>query len=320
MRTRMIAVEKAEDIARNAVLGGYGNVKTFRDTGMVRRHVELLCSMDCTHPYQYEMHARYSAQHGKRVKPLTIVVNTRCRKCPECRKRRAMFWQARAVTEWGQAPVSWFGTLTFRPDVDAYNDALARVELWERGVAFDELSDEEKFRARVRIAGQRITRYIKRLREGDVRRGKPDFRYLLVAEAHKGEKTSAEKWMQPHFHVLFHEQDKEGGLVLPGEIGLRADGSVRADRYGNPLVADTAFLKQQWQDGFSNFAKCCTPQAASYLCKYLTKDDASVRIRASFKYGKRDVPPAARPSRDPEVIDAANSTPPKEEDLHATHY
>lgn len=283
MRTRILAVERLEAIAVNAVLGGYGNVLTFRDSGMVRRLVELDVSMDCSDPVHCELHARYSAQHGKAVRPLSIVVRSRCRKCETCRKRRAMFWQARAVDEWGRSPRTWFGTLTFRPDVDVHVDAEARLELHKKGVAFDELSPDEQFRTRVLVGGRRVTRFLKRLRENPS--GRTRFRYLLVAEAHKGATSSGVKANRPHWHCLLHEVANEAPLVAPDEIAHRANGAVLTDRHGNPVVADSSFLKRQWHDGFSSFALCRSPQAAGYLCKYLTKEESSVRIRASFRYG-----------------------------------
>ena len=93
-----------------------------------------------------------------------------------------MFWSARAVTEWTIAPTTLFGTLTLRPEKDAEVDALARVALAERGVDFDrDLSRDEQFRARVKFAGLELTKFLKRIREGDVRRGRPDIRYLLIS-------------------------------------------------------------------------------------------------------------------------------------------
>lgn len=109
-------------------------------------------------------------------------------------------------------------------------------------------------------------------------------RYLLVAEAHASGKTSDLKRGRPHFHCLIH-QAEGAQLVEPHEWARKPTGDVRSDKYGNPLVDDTAFLKREWKLGFSSFAMCRTPQAASYVCKYLTKEEAATRIRASFRYG-----------------------------------
>lgn len=283
--TRFISVERLEATARNALLNGYGRVASWRDTETLRRQVHLHCEMDCQHPFEYEMHARYSANVRKRVKPLTVVVHSRCRKCAACRKRRTMFWQARAVSEFKKAPMTLFGTLTIAPEYDAQFDALSRISLAEQGVDFDRLPPAEMFRERVRQGGLELTKFLKRLREGDANRDKPQFRYLLVAEAHNGAKTSDAKRGRPHWHILLHEQTKDARLVLRSEWARDPNDAVLSDRYGNPFPHNEAFLKRQWKLGFSTFALCRTPQAAGYLCKYLTKEDASVRVRASFKYG-----------------------------------
>lgn len=284
MRHRMISIERLEAIARAAILGGYGHVMTWSDrdqrfAGQVRRKVHLTLAMDCQDPYEFEMHSRLNGVHNGTRKPLTILVSSRCRKCEPCRKRRQVFWQARAVTEFQSAPRTLFGTLTIHPDFDVRIDATARLELAERGVDFDRLLDSDKFRARVKYGGREVTNWLKRLREGDTRHEKPDIRYLLVAESHKGSTPQSVKTGRPHWHVLLHECDLSRPLVNPDEW------SGKHDRYGNITVSDESFLKAQWRIGFSNFSHCRTPQAAGYLCKYLTKDDASVRIRASFKYG-----------------------------------
>jgi len=295
MRKRFTTVERLEHIAREALLGRYGTISSWSDTQTLRRLVHLHCQMDCANPHEYELHARYSARHGRAVKPLTVVVHSRCRKCEPCRKRRTMFWSARAVTEWSIAPTTLFGTLTLRPEKDAEVDALARIALAERGVDFDrDLSRDEQFRARVKYAGLELTKFLKRIREGDKVRGRPEIRYLLIAEAHNGAQTSDAKRYRPHWHCLIHEQTKEARLVMPDEWARRPNGDLACDKYGNPYLADASFLKRQWEYGHSTFALCRTPQAAGYLCKYLTKAELDTRIRASFRYGNVERSGAAR--------------------------
>lgn len=291
MRKRFLAVEKLEQTAREAIVGGYGIVLTWdegsrdRHAGMVRRKVLLACSMDCTQPVIHELHARDSAWHGRKVAPLILEVHSRCRKCDECRRRRAMFWAARATAEFNSASRTIFGTLTTTPERDVYVDALARLSLSEKGVDFDRLGPVDQFRERTRYAGLEITKYLKRLREGDARRGKADFRYLLIAEAHDSAATSDAKRGRPHWHVLFHEKEPNGALALPDEWAVTPDGLPATDKYGNPYLTKTAFLKKQWNWGHSSFALCRSPQAAAYLCKYLTKSETPGRVRASFRYG-----------------------------------
>lgn len=291
-KRKLLTVERLEQIATNAILGGYGVVETFRDTGNVRRKVTLLCAMDCQSPYIAELHARDSAWHGKAVKPLIIELHSRCRRCEPCRSRKVKFWQARAVAEYEQASLTLFGTLTFAPERDVEVDCLARVQLAEKGVDFDQLPPDEKFRQRTIYAGVEITRWLKRVREGDTRRGKPDFRYLLIAEAHDSARTSDAKRGRPHWHCLIHEKASASALVLSEEWAKDpTTGDLRTDRYGNPFLTETAFLKRQWTQGHSTFAMCRSPQAAGYLCKYIAKEDTRSRVRASFRYGAAEAAP-----------------------------
>lgn len=283
MRQHVVTIERLEAIARAALLGGYGHVETWRDCGLLRRQVKLAISMDCQTPVYAELHSRFPAVHGKKRPPMTVVIETRCRKCPACRERKRVFWSARAKDEWLKAPYTLFGTLTFSPENDAVLDARARLWHQKRGVDFDRLPPEELFRERVRFAGQEVTKWLKRLRDSD-RNRRLGFRYLLVAEAHASGKTSELKRGRPHFHCLIH-QASGAQLVESHEWARKPNGDVRTDKFGNPLVDDAAFLKRQWQVGFSTFAMCRSPQAASYVCKYLTKEETSVRIRASFRYG-----------------------------------
>lgn len=294
MRKRFTTVERLERTAITALHGGYGRIASWsspndRYQGQLHRVIHLDVQMDCEQPYEYALHARHSATHGKAVKPITIVVHSRCRKCGNCKERRRMFWAARAITEFQKSHTTFFGTLTLDPQRDVEIDALARIELSERGVDFDrDLTAAERFRVRTRYGGMEITRWLKRLREGDRFREKPQFRYLLIAEAHNGAKTSEAKRGRPHWHVLLHECTGDFRLVLPGEWMRKSNGQPATDQHGNPLVGDHAFLKQQWTYGLSRWALCRTPQAASYLCKYLTKEEARVRLRASFRYGVED--------------------------------
>lgn len=283
MRIRIIPIERLEAIARAALIGGYGHVETWRDSGRLRRVVRLAISMDCETPVHAELHSRVPAIHGMKRPPMTLVIESRCRKCAPCRERKRMFWSARAIAEWRKAPLTLFGTLTFSPENDALLDARSRLRLARRGVDFDTLPNGELFIERVRTAGEEVTKWLKRLRNSD-RKRPCAFRYLLVAEAHASGKTSELKRGRPHFHCLIHQAP--GAPVLePHEWRVDRSGAVATDKYGNPMVADTAFLKREWQMGFSSFAMCRSPQAAGYVCKYLTKEETSVRIRASFRYG-----------------------------------
>lgn len=118
--------------------------------------------------------------------------------------------------------------------------------LKERGIEFSELTQAQKFAELQRIAGKRITLWLKRVRKnsGAV------IRYLLVAERHK---TGL-----PHYHLLVHEM---GGVV----------------RHRH--------LADSWSYGFTNFKLVLGGRPASYVAKYLGKSH-DARVRASLGYGQ----------------------------------
>lgn len=287
---RTLSIERLEHMARNALLGGYGHVVPWRDDprdryrGGPRRLVKIDVAMDCEVPHVVELHSRHSATHRLRRPPLACIIHARCRRCKTCKERRRVFWQGRAFSEYNAAYRTIFGTLTVSPEWDYVLDQRAFVRLAERGVNFDDLPEGEKFCERVKEGGFEITDYLKRLRGDRKAKRSPVFRYLLIAEAHS---AHGAKQGRPHWHVLFHETDEMRPLVLPDEWLKKADGSIRTDKHGNALVDNSAYIKRHWKLGFSSFALAGTVQAATYLCKYLTKE-ASVRIRASYLYGGED--------------------------------
>lgn len=302
MRKRYIAVERLEAVATAALIGGYGTLETWRDTGRVRRRVSLSLAMDCENPYKAELFGRYSSQHAKRVKPMSILVEARCRKCARCLERKAMYWRGRAFTEYGKARRTFFGTLTTSPEWDVRLDCHIQVELAKRGVDFARLPEPEKFRERVKYGGAELTTYIKRLRGAARSVRRLDFRYLLIAEQHDSDKTSDAKRGRPHWHALFHEMSEEGSLCLPHELARDKFGNVRTDRYKNPILGDAAFLKREWKAGFSTWILAGTPQAATYCCKYLTKANA-YRIRCSGGYGNNEHAEAVASESEAEKLD-----------------
>lgn len=297
MRKRFISVERLEEIARHAILGGYGTLHPYEQYdrwGQVeilhRRLVTLNLAMGCSQPYEFELHARYSAEHGKEVKPMTIRGASRCRKCEPCQKSRARFWTGRAMSEYGLWPTSLMGTFTLSPDehylLDARIMAGTKDEKTGRWLRHPKnlatLSPEEIFQARATEFGVELTKWLKRIRKGDQDHPTPQVRYLLVAEAHDSVQTSPEIRGRPHFHILLHEQ-RAGSLVLPDEWERRRYRS-RGRWKDGLFVKDDGFLRKNWEFGFTKFQLAESSGSASYLCKYLTKT-LLVRVRASQGYG-----------------------------------
>lgn len=287
MKPRFVSVERLEAIVIAAVTGRYGYVEPSRvDPAKFRRKAVLRLDMDCQNPFIAELHARYSATHYKRVKPMWVEIWSRCRKCETCRERRAMFWRGRAFTEYQESVRTFFGTLTTTPEYDARMNAELQARLAKDDIDFGRLEIADQFKYRVAYTGLDVTKYIKRLRGDAKARRRPVFRYLLIAEAHDSVKTAGLKRGHPHWHCLFHEVDTRRLLVNPEEFARKPNGELRTDDYGNAYVADDSFLKTEWHHGFSKWLVAGTPQAAVYCTKYLTKE-ARFRIRASGMYGLR---------------------------------
>lgn len=276
MRSRMISVERLEALATRALAEG-GRLATWRDNGRPRRLVTWDLSMQCSDVIGVELNARYSANHSKVVKPMTVILVVRCRKCEWCRKMRSRFWTGRAMAEYGHAQRNVFGTLTARPEDHFRYDTQARVRLGKRGVDFDGLHEREKFEARCVEMGGEVTLWLKRLREGRDGQPKPKFRYLLIAEAHDSENTQSVMRMRPHFHVLLHEYSVP--LILPHEVKV-----IKKDDRIIHSLEDNSFVRRNWYAGFTKFEIATDPKSAAYLCKYLNKSLA-VRVRASQRYG-----------------------------------
>lgn len=249
----------------------------------VRGLIERDISMGCEAPHDVELHARYSATHGKKVRPLIVRLRTRCRKCETCKMHRTRFWTGRAASEYGIARVTYFVTLTIAPEQHARGDAETRVRLSSKGVDFDGLPESEKFEERCRTFGEYITRYIDRVRKGDSEHIRPRLRYLVVAEAHDSASTASEMKGRPHFHMLIHEQHDSCALANPDEMEIRKYKS-RGEWKPGVFLGDTAWLRAGWTLGFTKVQLATDVGSAVYLCKYLTKS-ARVRIRASQDYG-----------------------------------
>lgn len=310
--TRIITVEKLERVAADALRGGYGTLQRWADqddprvAGRVRRVLVLKATHNCEDPYRYELFARMSAWHNRRKPPMIIRGSARCRKCKNCMEARGYMWQQRAIAEYKRWPVTAFGTITMGYEQHiALDSALlsGRVEngkVLRHPVDIRTLDHSELFANRVRVFGEELQRYLKRLRKGDALRPHPQIRYLLVAEAHDGARTAVEMRGRPHFHILLHEV--EAGSLFSGNpvVALRnsEDGEWIRKKYQSGrewrtgiFLKDDAFARLKWEFGFTKFQFAENERAASYLCKYLTKS-TDAKVRASVDYGLSNETPA----------------------------
>jgi hypothetical protein len=169
---------------------------------------------------------------------LTVEMAVPCRKCLPCRRAKTRLWRGRISPEMEIAERTWFGTLTFS------NREWSKIEA-EAGTT--------DLRPCLRVAGKRVTNFVKRVRKGS---GALGLRLLIV--------TELTKRGRPHYHVLVHEPDMAN-------------------------VVRHRMLVGQWPHGFSkwNEVKAGEHRArvAAYLAKYLTKAPVG-RVRAARGYGR----------------------------------
>lgn len=179
---------------------------------------------------------------------LMVVLDCKCRTCPNCLKERRFRWANRAKIEIQSSARTWFGTLTLAPQARYHTLAATRHRLDAQGVDFDQLSEQDQFSEWAMTAGREVTKYLKRIRKAS----KARLRYVLVSERHKDG--------APHFHLLVHESF--AGLTV---------------KYRE--------LSKHWTLGFSKWNLVTDQPAALYVTKYLAKQ-ATTRVRASLYYGK----------------------------------
>jgi len=291
----MLYVERLERMAQRALLASppYGVIEG-------HRRVKLVLVMDCEQPYTAQLHSRVSARHGKRVQPFTVNIEARCRKCLSCKRRRSMFWAAKAMTEFQKADRTYMGTFTMSPAEHSRLDDLITLRLAEGRVDFNVLSDREIFEERVKEFGAEVTKWLKRVRKY-LALGPGALRYLLIAEVHDSENTGEEMRGRPHFHILLHERDA-GSLIEGDPLAIMADhteaassgelvGAWRKLRNGSWVrvarAAPNAVVKREWSFGLTDFQWAESGNQAVYVCKYLSKS-LMLRVRASQHYGAED--------------------------------
>jgi hypothetical protein len=180
-----------------------------------------------------------------------VILHTKCRKCETCMQKRAAQWRLRAKSEHGYAARTWFGTLTFRPDIHLAITSQARMYFVKNGLDYEQEPERVTWPVYHRIAAGYVQRWYKQLRKAGC-----SLRYLQVAERHKSGLI--------HFHVLIHEQSPD-----------------------DPIRHKT--LSGTWSHGFCNFKLATETNQITYLCKYLTKDAATASVRASLRYGQGPV-------------------------------
>ena len=207
---------------------------------------------DCENPYTTEVWGVSSRPKDGtpivvRGVHMSVLMETRCRKCAACITARRRLWQMRAEAETRLWPRTWFGTITLRPEDHYLMELRASSEKRKRAVPWDELSEAEQFAAIDREVYKQLTLMWKRIRASYGH----EMRFLCVTERHASG--------LPHYHALVHQ------CVI-----------------GEPLKY--SHLEGQWPHGFTKWRLVKSAREASYVCKYLNKS-AAARVRASQAYG-----------------------------------
>lgn len=215
-------------------------------------------SADCENPFVSEHSSEpcIPGNRDQRVRqseygtPMSVVIQTRCHKCPACLKARYWLWRLRACTELLTAERSWFGTLTLSPESHYIMRCRADLRLRSRSVlSFDGTDEDTDFRERHSEISKELTKWIKRVRKASG----ANIRYLLVCEAHESG--------LPHYHILMHQ--REGAPLQKRQL-------------------------ECWGWGFTNFKLVDDAvRTSGYVTKYLLKD-ARARLRASVLYGQHE--------------------------------
>lgn len=218
-------------------------------------------SGSCDNPIKREVVSHQTEGHpNRRPTPgATVLMSLPCRQCSSCLNYRSHQWSERAAYEIVEAYRTWMVTLTMAPSVHTRHIVLAQYAAIKSQVIWEEMNQYQQFRAIEKQAWPHVRNFLKRVRKvlntKERKAGSP-LRYLCVAEKHNGKLAGL-----PHYHLLVHQAN-----------GLQ--------------TINYADLEDQWILGFSKVKLIEGKTPASYVTKYLAKEQAS-RVRASLRYGHR---------------------------------
>lgn len=253
--------------------------------GGARRVSEHVYEWDVSGGCRNTRHVDLASTGMKGRVTMLFACRTQCEACLGARKR---LWSARALTEARRSHRTWQITLTARPDELYRAQCIAMRETHRFGlhpvskteiVRWADLTPGDQFGHKVRVLGEDVTRWLKRVRKRCVEEWvlagatheelHGSFRYLLVVEAHKSG--------EPHWHLLLHETSPDRPIrydwlnLPPRRPSMR--------EWWMPSQVDA-----RWALGFSNF-KLKPADEVTYVTKYLTKS-LLARVRASKRYGE----------------------------------
>lgn len=198
-------------------------------------------------------------------------LEVRCRKCEACKAERRDAWAARMRAEMHVSPRTWFVTLTMRPSEHHRARTMARKLIAERQLLrLPNYEKTQELAGLIRVEQAEVIKYLKRVRKGGYFKHEKKLeklfqepthiRYFVTVELHKSG--------LPHYHLLIHEVA------------------------GYPALS-RRWLAHQWPHGYGAW-KIANLQHARYVAKYLAKEIALARVRASRRYGERSESIAAQ--------------------------
>jgi len=200
---------------------------------------------------------------------------------------RARSWSARACEQYRQSVRTWFCTFTLSPTEHQLLEAEAAAKAKEKYPAENLPDKAALLKLQCVIFQKRVKAWLDRCKVAAKLAGRPvngNVKYLLVAEVHDSEQTSAEMRGRPHFHMLLHEAEI-GALISDSEC----EWAKQKLRDGTWLpyyrVRRDATLRQQWQFGLSELKLATNEKSVYYVCEYLYKAPMH-RVVASIGYGK----------------------------------
>lgn len=194
------------------------------------------------------------------LRPYDVLMLVPCRKCEQCLRIRQMQWRTRILRELDRAVYAYFITLTFSPAHMA-------------GVLAEAQQRRQQGRTAVEGAAYRhVALYLKRLRKGRTASSRGAAKDSLGRTRQRFDGISlrffaameyGEENGRLHFHLLVHTQRYVPPEIFTGEWRSRADAQLVRSREG----------------------------CATYVSKYLTKEQTPGRARASIKYGLEENKP-----------------------------
>lgn len=187
-----------------------------------------------------------------RKRPYDVGMFVPCRKCARCLQIRQMQWRTRILSEARLVPFNYFLTLTFSPAhlAGVLAEAQKRKDKSVEGAGYRHVS---LYLKRLRKGRKMTSRGVTKDSLGRTRQAFDPLKFRFFAAAEYGDLNG-----RLHFHLMLH-----------------------CDRWIPPEV-----FQDEWRSRATAELVKSTQGCATYVSKYLTKDQTPGRARASLRYGQ----------------------------------